>query len=301
MISPTLSRNACVPSDQVGSEACAICRATIFSAVRKRGPVVVGQPQRHLQMKDIQELDEVVRPAGGNRARAHGVFERQVPADDPGENFAQRGVGVGVGAAGQRNQRGEFGVAQTGETRSPVRKARTKASGRARRSARPSPDKHENSRADDRADAQRGERNRARACASGYARRRPASCSSHSIGFFANSGLRHSPCESSQSAGPHLPLSSARAAARQLPQPVHRQPEQNDDQARPSVLRFIPQQLDFEKSRHHEYTAPAGPDSRTRDRAAASPGASSAGEKVRRASGYRKSATAKIRKSSNWP
>ena len=44
------------------------------------------------------------------------VFENQVPADDPGKNFAERRVGVGVGAAGNRNHRGQFGVAQSGKT-----------------------------------------------------------------------------------------------------------------------------------------------------------------------------------------
>jgi hypothetical protein len=43
------------------------------------------------------------------------VFEDEVPADDPGENFAERGVGVGVGAAGDGDHRGQFGVAQSGE------------------------------------------------------------------------------------------------------------------------------------------------------------------------------------------
>ena len=33
-IAPTLSRNADVPGTRLGSEACAICRATMFSAVR---------------------------------------------------------------------------------------------------------------------------------------------------------------------------------------------------------------------------------------------------------------------------
>ena len=96
-------------------EACAIWRATIFSAVRKPGPVVVRQPQRHLDVENIEQLDEVVRPAGRDRARAHGVFQRQVPADNPGEQFAQSGVSIGISAARERNHRGKFGVAEPGE------------------------------------------------------------------------------------------------------------------------------------------------------------------------------------------
>ena len=142
----------------------------MFSAVAQRRPVVVGEPQRHLEVKNIEQLDEVVGPAGGNGAGAHGVFERQIPADDPGEDFAERGVGVGVGAARQRNHGGEFRIAQRRQRRNPSPE-RTKESierraGVMRAEAR----QHENARADDRADAQRGELKRARACASGCAR-----------------------------------------------------------------------------------------------------------------------------------
>ncbi len=46
---------------------------------------------------------------------AEGVFEDQIPADDPGDQFAQRGVGVGVGRAGDGDHGGQFGVAKAGE------------------------------------------------------------------------------------------------------------------------------------------------------------------------------------------
>ncbi len=46
------------------------------------------------------------------------VFEDQVPADDPGENFAERRVGISVGATGNRDHRGQFGVAQSGKAAS---------------------------------------------------------------------------------------------------------------------------------------------------------------------------------------
>ena len=81
----------------------------------QRRPVIVGQPQRHLDMKDIQQFDEVIRPARRHRAGAHGVFERQVPADDPRQQFAQRRIGVGVSAARQRNHGRELRVAESGK------------------------------------------------------------------------------------------------------------------------------------------------------------------------------------------
>ena len=68
-----------------------------------------------VEPEDADEVLEVVRPAVGHRGRGHGVLEDQVPADDPGEQLAQGGVGVGVGGAGDRHHRGELGVAQRGE------------------------------------------------------------------------------------------------------------------------------------------------------------------------------------------
>ena len=46
-----------------------------------------------------EQRDEVARPADRDRRRAERVLEDQVPADDPGDELAQRRVGVGVGGA----------------------------------------------------------------------------------------------------------------------------------------------------------------------------------------------------------
>src|SRR5580658_983125 len=82
-----------------------------------------------------------------------------------------------------------------------------------------------------------------------------ASFSSQSIGFFANSGLpipRLSLARKNCDSDGGVTLGPRRRLPCQLPERIHRQTQQNDDQAGPSVLRFIPQQLDFEKSRHHD-------------------------------------------------
>ena len=55
---------------------------------------------------------------GEANADAHvgaGVFKDQIPADDPCDELAERGVGVGVSRAGDRNHGGQFGVAEAGE------------------------------------------------------------------------------------------------------------------------------------------------------------------------------------------
>ena len=62
-----------------------------------------------LNLKDVmQERIQIVRPAGGDDARPDGVFEDQVPADDPGDQLAQRRVRVGVCTAGHRHHAGEL-------------------------------------------------------------------------------------------------------------------------------------------------------------------------------------------------
>ena len=59
-----------------------------------------------------QQRREVVAPRDRDGDVADGVLEDQVPADDPGDELAERRVGVGVGAAGLRNHRRQLGVAE---------------------------------------------------------------------------------------------------------------------------------------------------------------------------------------------
>ena len=64
---------------------------------------------------------------------ADGVLEDQVPADDPGDEFAHGGVGVGVGAAGDGDHGGEFGVAEAGEAADDGDEDEARGRGRGRR------------------------------------------------------------------------------------------------------------------------------------------------------------------------
>ncbi len=63
----------------------------------------------------VQQRADVARPADGHHRRAERELQDQVPADDPGGQFAQGGVGEGVRGAGHRDGGGELGVAQRGE------------------------------------------------------------------------------------------------------------------------------------------------------------------------------------------
>src|SRR5271157_5906731 len=71
--------------------------------------------RRDVDAKVLQEADEVTAPTGGNGGRTESVFQDEVPADDPGEEFAQGRVAVGVSRPRDGNQRGKFGIAQSGE------------------------------------------------------------------------------------------------------------------------------------------------------------------------------------------
>ena len=78
----------------------------------QRRAIAGGQPCRQVDAHAAEERAEVVAPRDGDGHVADRVLEDQVPADDPGDHFAQRGVGIGVRAAGLRNHRRQLGVAQ---------------------------------------------------------------------------------------------------------------------------------------------------------------------------------------------
>ena len=64
---------------------------------------------------DAEGLKQPVNVSGetnGDRHVRDGVLEDQIPADDPGDELAQGCVRVGVGAAGDGNNRGQLGVTQ---------------------------------------------------------------------------------------------------------------------------------------------------------------------------------------------
>ena len=82
-----------------------------FLGYTQRRPVIVSQPERHFDIENIQQFNKVIRPTGRNRAGAHGVFECEIPTYDPGKNFTERGVSIGVSATRQRNHSGKFRVA----------------------------------------------------------------------------------------------------------------------------------------------------------------------------------------------
>ena len=90
----------------------------ITSTIKHREQVDDANRRRRRERGRQRDADarqqplHVAAPADGDGHRPDGVFENQVPADHPGDQLAERRVGVGVGAAGDRNHRGELGVAE---------------------------------------------------------------------------------------------------------------------------------------------------------------------------------------------
>ena len=105
------------------------------------GTLIIERPAMYWAGCDaevVQEAHDVARPADGDGGGAERVFEDQVPADDPGDELAHRRIGIGVGAARDRDGGGHLGVAEPGEgagdagedereARSPARRSRAAA------------------------------------------------------------------------------------------------------------------------------------------------------------------------------
>ena len=128
------------------------------------GVVLPGRFAHQLGHVDADLADgalEVGGPARGHGRAGHAVFEDEVPADDPGEQFTERGVGIGVGRSCYRHHGSKFRIAErrkdAGDARDDVghhqRGACYVVGGRAGR--------HEDARANDGANAQGRELHRA--------------------------------------------------------------------------------------------------------------------------------------------
>ena len=66
-------------------------------------------------MEPVEEIDDVGGEADRDAHVGEGVLEDKIPADDPGDEFAEDGVGVGVGGAGDGDHAGELSVTEAGE------------------------------------------------------------------------------------------------------------------------------------------------------------------------------------------
>jgi hypothetical protein len=68
-----------------------------------------------MNAEPVHEVDGVLGKAHGDGHIGDGVFEDEVPADDPGNELPHRGVGIGVGRAGNGDHGSELGVTKPGK------------------------------------------------------------------------------------------------------------------------------------------------------------------------------------------
>ena len=54
---------------------------------------------RQIDMDGMQKAVEIPRPAVGHRCNRHAIFQQKIPADDPRDQLAERGIGIAIGAA----------------------------------------------------------------------------------------------------------------------------------------------------------------------------------------------------------
>ena len=114
-----------------------------------------NQLRRKVDTQPSQQLHDVGAPAGRDRGRPECIFENQVPADDPGEDFAQRCIAIRVGRSRDRNQRSELGVAQTGKSATHAGQDEREHDGRPGILGRDGSGQYENAGANDSSDAER--------------------------------------------------------------------------------------------------------------------------------------------------
>ena len=101
-----------------------------------------------------QQAAKIARPADCDGRGGDAIFQHQIPADEPAEKAAHGGVGIGVGAAGDRDHRGHFGVAQPREEAADPGDDERDDDGRAGMLGGRRAGDDEDARADDGADAQ---------------------------------------------------------------------------------------------------------------------------------------------------
>ena len=117
----------------------------------------VGQRVRQMQAEEFEDLAEISGPADGDGGGGDGVFQDQVPADDPRDQFADAGIGIAVGAARAADGARELGIGERGEGAGDAGNDERQHDGGAGMLRRDHAGEHENARADDAADAEHGQ------------------------------------------------------------------------------------------------------------------------------------------------
>ena len=68
-----------------------------------------------MNAQPVEQIDHMRGKSDTHAHVAEGIFQDQVPADDPGHQLAHGGVGIGVGRSGDGDHAAQFGVTQPGK------------------------------------------------------------------------------------------------------------------------------------------------------------------------------------------
>ncbi len=116
-----------------------------------------GERGREDDAELLEEAVEVAGPTGCDGGGTEGVFENKVPADDPGDEFAEGGIAVGVGGAGDGDDGGELRIAEAGEGAGEASEDKAKGDGGTRVESSGLAGEGEDSGTDDSADSESDE------------------------------------------------------------------------------------------------------------------------------------------------
>src|SRR4051794_25698079 len=87
--------------------------------VRRRAyriPWAFAQCEREIYVQRVpKETDHISRPSNGDCCGTESVFKNEIPTDDPGDEFTERAVAVGVCRTRDRHCCRELRITESGE------------------------------------------------------------------------------------------------------------------------------------------------------------------------------------------
>src|ERR1051326_6254983 len=114
----------------------------------------MSQCIRKLDSEPMQQLYHVTGPTYRDSGRSDGILDHEVPSDDPCQQLAHGGVGIGISAPRTRDHGGKLAVAHARKGATDSRHYERDHHRRARMIGRGDPGERKQTSADDGADAQ---------------------------------------------------------------------------------------------------------------------------------------------------
>src|SRR5689334_14157667 len=110
-----------------------------------------------VQTEELENLIEILAPGNRYGRRADGIFEHRIPTDDPRDQLAESGVGIGVRAPRNGDHGGKFGITKARERAADSGYDESQSDGRSRSLRDRSGCTHEQASANDGSNPERNE------------------------------------------------------------------------------------------------------------------------------------------------